>query len=146
MKRFLPDVNTLLALLDPMHVHHDAAHRWYESQSPLRLILCSHLENGVIRVASQPKYPNCLGTSNRVRAVLQNFVQKVNAASCKKDISLLDDKILLQADMLTPARISDLYLLALAAANDAYFATFDTRIPAATVAGGPSALAIIPIS
>jgi uncharacterized protein len=39
MKRFLPDVNTLLALLDPMHIHHEAAHRWYASQSPLRLIL-----------------------------------------------------------------------------------------------------------
>jgi len=27
MKRFLLDVNALLALLDPMHVHHEAAHR-----------------------------------------------------------------------------------------------------------------------
>ena len=52
MTRFLPDVNTLLALVDPLHVHHDAAHRWYARRSPLRLLTCPHLENGVIRVAS----------------------------------------------------------------------------------------------
>ncbi|NJM37147.1 MAG: PIN domain-containing protein [Akkermansiaceae bacterium] len=145
MKRFLPDVNTLLALLDPMHVHHEAAHRWYASQSPLRLILCSHVENGVIRVASQPKYPNCLGTSSRVRDALRKFAKKVNTASCGKDVSLLDDEILLQSGLLTPSRVSDLYLLALAAANDARFATFDTHISAKAVAGGSAALEIIPI-
>jgi predicted nucleic acid-binding protein len=146
MKHFLPDVNTLLALLDPMHVHHEAAHQWYANQSPLRLVLCSHVENGVIRVASQPKYPNCLGTSSRVRDVLREFVQKGNTASCGKEVSLLDDEVVLQSGALTPSRISDLYLLALAAANDARFATFDTRIPAAAVAGGSTALEIIPVS
>lgn len=146
MKRFLPDVNALLALLDPMHVHHEAAHRWYTSQTPLRLLLCSHVENGVIRVASQPKYPNCLGTSNRVRDVLREFVQKVNTAFCKKDVSLLDDEVLLQPGGLTPSRVSDLYLLALAASNDARFATFDLRIPAEAVAGGSAALELIPVS
>ena len=146
MKCFLPDVNTLLALLDPMHVHHEAAHRWYANQSPLRLILCSHVENGVIRVASQPKYPNCLGTGSRVRNVLREFVQKVNTRSCGKEVSLLDDEVLLQSGTLTPSRVSDLYLLALAAANDACFATFDTRIPAAAVAGGSAALETIPVS
>lgn len=104
-------MNTLLALLDPMYVHHEAAHQWYASQSPLRLIVCSHVENGVIRVASQPKYPNSLGTSSRARDALQNFVQKVNAASCKKNVSLLDDEVLLQADMLKPTRVSDLSCL-----------------------------------
>jgi uncharacterized protein len=146
MKRFLPDVNTLLALLDPMHVHHEAAHRWYANQSPCRLILCSHVENGVIRLACQPKYPNSLGTSSRVRNVLQEFVQKVNVASCKKEVSLLDDEVLLQAGALAPSRVSDLYLLALAVANHAHFATFDMRIPAAAVAGGLAALETIPVS
>jgi predicted nucleic acid-binding protein len=146
MKRCLPDVNALLALLDPMHIHHEAAHQWYASEAPMRLILCSHVENGVIRIASQPKYPNCLGTSSRVRDVLREFAHKVNTVSCEKDVSLLDEEVLLQSGALTPLRVSDLYLLALAAANDARFATFDTRIPSASVTGGSTALEIIPIS
>jgi predicted nucleic acid-binding protein len=143
MKRFLPDVNTLLALLDPMHVHHEAAHHWYASQSPLRIMLCSHVENGVIRVASQPKYPNCLGTGARVREALGNFVRQVKAESCAKEVSLLDDGILLKPELLTPSRVTDLYLLALAAANGIRLATFDQRIPSQAVAGGDEALEII---
>jgi predicted nucleic acid-binding protein len=70
VKSFLPDVNALLALLDPMYVHHDSAHQWYQRNFPLRLWICPHVENGVIRVASQPKYPNCMGTSKRVRELV----------------------------------------------------------------------------
>lgn len=143
MRRSLPDVNTLLALLDPMHVHHDAAHHWYASQSPLQIVLCSHVVNGVIRVASQPKYPNCLGTSARVREALGNFASQVTAESCATEVSLLDDGILLKPELLTPSRVTDLYLLALAAANGIRLATFDQRIPSDAVVGGDEALEII---
>ena len=145
MNRFLLDVNALLALLDPMHVHHDAAHQWYELHSPLRLLTCSLVENGVIRVASQPKYPNCLGTSGRVREALQKFIVQVQAKSCLHQISLLDDQVLLRPDLLSPSRVSDMYLLAMAAANGARLATFDQRIAAAAVAGGPKSMEVIPV-
>jgi len=144
MKRYLPDVNALLALLDPMHVHHEAAHRWYAERSPIRLVVCSHLINGVIRVASQPKYPNCLGTSSRVREVLQDLVRRTGAEPCSHDVSLLDDAVLLKPALLTPSRVPDLYLLALAAADNACLATLDRRIPAAAVAGGTAAMEVIP--
>ena len=145
MNRFLLDVNALLALLDPMHVHHEAAHQWYELRSPMRLLTCSHVENGVIRAASQPKYPNCLGTSGRVREALQKFTRQVQAKSCPRQVSLLDDKVLLRPDLLSPSRVSDLYLLAMAAANAACLATFDQRISTAAVAGGPEAMEVIPV-
>lgn len=29
MKPTLPDVNVLIALLDPLHVHHERAHAWF---------------------------------------------------------------------------------------------------------------------
>lgn len=146
MKVFLPDVNALLALLDPLHLHHEAAHQWYAAQAPLRLVLCPHVTNGVLRVASQPRYPNPLGTCARVRQILKQFVEKVNPAFCSQDVSLLDDQVLACPDELTPSRVSDLYLLALAVANGAKFATFDTRIPANAVVGGREALEQIPIA
>jgi len=131
--------------LAPMHVHHEAAHHWYAAKSPVRQLICSHLENGVIRVASQPKYPNSLGTGGKVRKVLQDFVRKVGAESCEHDISLRDDKILPVPELLTPSRVADLYLLALAASHDARLATFDRRIPAEAVSGGVDALEVIPV-
>jgi uncharacterized protein len=145
VKLFLPDVNTMLALLDPLHLHHEAAHRWYAEKSPLRLMLCPHVIHGVIRVASQPRYPNPLGTCAQVRKNLIDFVKQVKPAFCEQDASLLDDRVLRKPEELTPSRVSVLYLLALAVANDAQFATFDTRIPADAIAGGKAAVECIPV-
>ncbi len=47
-------------------------------------------------------------------------------------------------DDLTPSRVADLYLLALAVANVVKFASFATRIPA--IAGGADALERIPVT
>jgi predicted nucleic acid-binding protein len=145
MTTYLLDVNTLLAMLDPMHVQHESAHRWYARRKKPRFLLCSHVVNGVIRVASQPRYSNHLGTCSRVREVLHHFVKNVDVAFCKKDVNLLDDDILVSSEELTPSRVGDLYLLALAVANGGSFATFDARIPAHAVSGGPAALELIPV-
>jgi toxin-antitoxin system PIN domain toxin len=144
MSRFLLDVNALLALLDPMHIHHDAVHEWYGQLSDPVLLTCAHVENGVIRVASQPQYPNSLGTSSKVREVLQRFVSRSGHERCRETASLLDDALLLKSKLLTPNRVADFYLLAMAVANEARLATFDRKIPAEAVAGGPAALALIP--
>lgn len=96
-------------------------------------------------LASQPRCPNPLGTCAQVRNWLKRFVEKVKPGFCVKDISLLDDKVLERADELTPARVGDLYLLALAVANGAKFDTFERRIPADAVAGGAEALEQIPV-
>lgn len=53
MSRFLLDVNTVLALLDPRHVFHDAAHAWAERAPDARWLTCPLVQNSVIRVASQ---------------------------------------------------------------------------------------------
>jgi len=79
------------------------------------------------------------GASAGARLLYRN----VDAESCTKEVSLLVEEILLRPNALTPSRISDLYLLALAAANSARLATFDTRIPAEAVAGGTAAIEII---
>ncbi len=146
MNRFLLDINALLALLDPMHIHHEDAHNWYQTNSPIRLLICPHIENGVIRVASQPRYPNHLGTSATVSENLKQFIQQLEVERCLTDISLLDDKLLLKPSLLTPSSIADLYLLAIASNNNAKLATFDRRINPAAISGGRKALETIPTS
>lgn len=146
MNRYLLDVNALLAFMDPSHIHHEPFHAWLESKGEVTLVLCSHVENGVIRVSSNPTYKNWLGTSAQVRAEMKDLAVDIQAERCARDASLCDDSLLTNPDSLTPSRVSDLYLLALAVANGVKFATFDTRIPADAVAGGPEALELIPVS
>jgi predicted nucleic acid-binding protein len=145
MSRMLLDINALLALLDPMHVHHDNAHRWYEANSPVQLLICPHVENGVMRVASQPRYPNHLGTTAMVRENLRKFTEQLKVERCANDASLLDDNILKKPALLTTSSIADLYLLAVAVANNAKLATFDRRINSAAIQGEKKALVVIPI-
>lgn len=144
MNRFLLDVNTLLALLDPAHQFHDAAHAWVASGSAsVRWLTSPLVQNGVIRVASQPRYPSRLGTAGEVRAILQAFCDDPRHQFCPDDISLLDDTLLIRPELLTPDRITDLYLLALAKQHGARLATFDQRIPAEAVVSGGQSLALL---
>ncbi len=143
-ERYLLDVNAVLALLDPRHVFHEAAHAWVESTPGTLWLTCPLVQNGVIRVAAHPSYPNGFGTASAVRDLLAAFCASPRHVFVPDDISLLDDGRLAQPALLTPARLTDLYLLALAVAHDARLATFDRRIPAAAVHGGDAALRVLP--
>ena len=143
MRRYLLDINTLLALLDPKHVFHDAAHRWVETTPDLRLLTCPLVQNGVVRIASQSAYPNAFGTTAEVHAVVAAFCADPRHEFCPDDISLLDPAHLARPALLTPSRVTDLYLLALARHHGASLATFDGRIPADAVPDGPRHLTVI---
>ena len=54
---WLLDVNSLIALLDPDHVHHEAMHAWFGKRRPRTWATCPLTENGLIRVLAQPTYP-----------------------------------------------------------------------------------------
>jgi uncharacterized protein len=143
LNRHLLDLNVLLALLDPMHVFHEAAHRWVEATSGLRFLTCPLVQNGVIRIASQSTYPNALGTAAEVHEVVAAFCADPRHEFCPDDISLLDPAHLTRPSLLTPSRVTDLYLLALARRHGASLATFDRRTPAEAVPDGRHHLTVI---
>jgi len=143
LNRHLLDLNTLLALLDPQHVFHEAAHHWVETKPGLRFLTCPLVQNGAVRVASQSAYPNALGTTAEVYAVVAAFCADPRHDFCPDDISLLDSTHLARPALLTPSRVTDIYLLALARHHNACLATFDRRIPAEAVHDGPRHLTVI---
>jgi toxin-antitoxin system PIN domain toxin len=52
----LLDVNVLIALFDPSHVHHEAAHKWFEINRKYRWATCPLTENPFVRLLSNPSY------------------------------------------------------------------------------------------
>jgi len=46
MTVYLLDVNVLLALSDPMHLHHEAAHVWFVEKGKAAWATCPITENG----------------------------------------------------------------------------------------------------
>ena len=144
MNRHLVDIKSLLALLDPLHIFHNSAHVWLQSKPrATRLLTSPIIQNGALRIASQPKYPSPFGTAQDVRKVLQQFCNRNQHEFCPDDVSLLDGDVLLEPKLLTPSLVTDLYLVALAVAHQARLATFDGRIPAHAVSAGPRAIELI---
>lgn len=55
---FLLDVNVLIALFDPAHIHHGSAHNWFAEIGQSAWATCPVTENGVIRIVGDPRYRN----------------------------------------------------------------------------------------
>ena len=50
----LLDVNVLVALFEPEHIHHETAHDWFADESSHGWATCPVTENGFVRVLANP--------------------------------------------------------------------------------------------
>jgi toxin-antitoxin system PIN domain toxin len=140
---FLLDVNVLIALIDPTHVGHDSAHRWFNVEGKAAWATCPMTENGVIRIVGHPRYPNTPGSPALVAPIMAELRQIGGHAFWPDDISLVDPSRIDAAQVLTSAQVTDSYLLALAAARQGRLATFDRRLSVKAEKGGKAALHVI---
>jgi len=141
MTAYLLDVNLLLALTDPMHVHHEAAHRWFGETGRQAWATSPITEHGFVRVASHLNYPNRPGDVPVVLAILRQLCEAEEHQFWSDNTSIRD---LLEPNfILTHAQITDVYLLGLAAHEGGKLARMDHRIPVNAVRGGSQALELI---
>lgn len=143
MSIYLLDVNVLLALSDPMHIHHDAAHRWFSAKLRAGWATCPITENGFVRIASHPNYPNRPGDAAVVLSILRQFCAMEGHHFWAEDISLRD--ILHPQALITHSQVTDIFLLAIAVHKAGKLATLDRRISPVAITGGAEALELIPI-
>lgn len=148
MSRALLDVNVLVALLDPQHVHHDRAHDWFGSGNRPEWLSSPTTQNGVLRIVSHPKYPN----HQPVQVVISSLRSLLGVGAHRfiaDSLSLIgpfgaQDSLVISERLATSAQLTDTYLLALAVANQARLATFDRHLVTGAVSGGTKALLLIP--
>ena len=143
--RYLLDVNVLIALLDRDHVHSDVAHSWWAGEDHNRFATCPLVENGAIRILSNPNYSSTAKfTAKQVIEKLGEFVKLFDHEFWSEDLSLRDDEVFLADKIYGPRQITDIYLLALANKNDGCLVTFDTGIPtSALVNSNPNSLDVL---
>ena len=132
--RALLDINVLIALLDAQHVHHSLAASWLRANIASGWASCPLTQNGVIRIMSQPAYPNSLPAAS-VAARLAEAAATQWHEFWPDDISLLDAGCLDWHAVLSSRQITDCYLLALAVRRGDRLVTFDRRIVPAAVPG-----------
>lgn len=140
---YLLDVNVLIALIDPVHVQHDAAHAWFAEYGLPAWATCPLTENGVLRIVGHARYPNSPGTPAAVAQLMAGLRALPGHSFWPDDVSLLDAERLDTTRLLDSGQVADSYLLALACAHGGQLATFDRRLVMDAVRGGSRGLHLI---
>jgi toxin-antitoxin system PIN domain toxin len=86
----LLDVNVLVALFDPDHVHHEAAHRWFADNRPSGWATCPLTENGLVRVLTHPAYSQAAEQPALTVRRLRTFCSSGEHEFWPDDVSIRD--------------------------------------------------------
>lgn len=123
----LLDVNVVVALFDPNHIHHEPAHVWFAERRSSGWATCPLTENGVVRVLSNPAYSSGAERPQEVARRLAAFRASGHHVFWLDDVSVCDTRLF---DLAVGHRqLTDVHLLGLATARDGCLATFDRSIP-----------------
>ena len=140
----LLDINVLVALFDPDHVHHDLAHDWFGEHGRAGWATCPLTENGFVRVLANPAYGGGSRRAPDLVARLRRFCGSGGHVFWPDSVSLGDSAVFDVSVLAGYRQLTDVYLLGLAHANGGCLATFDRTIPLRPVRGaGPRDLAVL---
>ena len=131
----LLDVNVLVALFDPAHVHHETAHAWFRRNRSHRWATCALTENALVRVLSNPAYPGRRTRVEDAASRLRTFCSDREHVFWPNSISVRDPGRFRWNHVQGHRQLTDVYLLALSISNRGRLATFDSTISLKAVAG-----------
>ena len=141
----LLDVNVLIALAWPNHVHHAEARQWFNQNARAGWATTPVTEVGFVRISS-----NRAATRTRTTpAIAMTMLARLTALA--EHVFWPDSVRQVTADWLDPEQVTgyrqvtDAHLLAVAAANQGRLVTLDGRI-AQLAAPGSATLEVIPAS
>lgn len=126
----LLDVNLLLALAWPNHVHHALAHRWFRLIHVDGWATCPLTQSGFVRVSSNRLVLPKPATPRDAVLLLRELIELPGHAFWTDDVSIARSNAF-PLDHLTGHRqVTDAHLLALATRHGGRLATLDRNIRA----------------
>ncbi|MGZ8937819.1 MAG: TA system VapC family ribonuclease toxin [Limisphaerales bacterium] len=128
MKKFLLDVNVLVALLWPKHAQHQAAGKWFEKHRKSGWATCPFTEAGFVRITSNPAFSiHSLRPTEAMKLLRENTVAE-DHQFWPADFEVDAVNSTFGARMVNHQNLTDAYLLTLAIKRGGVLATFDTGI------------------
>lgn len=132
--RALLDINILLALFDSGHLFHSRALQWWSANKNGGWASCPLTENGYLRIISQASYPRAVRLADAALHLRTWAVPPLHEF-WPDDVSILDSGMIDYTRLLSPKKITDVYLLALAVKQGGRLVTLDTGISVQAVKG-----------
>jgi len=124
----LLDVNVLVALAWPNHVHHQLARSWFEKHHERGWATCSITENGFVRISSNAAVVDEARTPTEAIMLLRRLVGMKGHRFWKDDVSIARSEPTDFQRIRGYRQVMDAHLLALARRHRGRLATFDRKI------------------
>lgn len=127
MKPYLLDVNLLIALAWPSHVHHRHSQRWFAGLRSRGFRTCPLTQTGFVRISSNPAFTKDAVPPSVAAALLSQITSLPSHGFWPADLSFAD--AVAEVGLIGGHRqVTDAYLLALARARQGIVATLDRGI------------------
>jgi uncharacterized protein len=142
----LLDVNLLVALAWPNHVHHAQAHRWFGARAPLGWATCSIVELGFIRVSSNARAVPAAVSPQEAAALLQRITALPGHHFWADDIRFAESSWVALSHVVGFQQVTDAHLVGLALRHGGHVATFDRGVRSLVAAGvqADAAVEVVP--
>lgn len=131
----LPDVNVLVALAWPNHVHHEAARAWFEDNHRQGWATCPLTQSGFVRVSANRRVMPIATTPQRAIALLRDLTGVAGHAFWSDETSIARSRWIAEEKLVGHGQITDAHLLAVALSHGGRFVTFDDGIAEILPAG-----------
>lgn len=141
----LLDVNVLIALAWPNHVHHGAARAWFEEHRQSGWATCAITEAGFVRVSCTPAAVRHTVTPLEAITVLEGLVRLGSHAFWPLDRSLVHLPETIRARLQGHRQVTDAVLLAAAVQRGGRLATLDEGLGRLLAEEERRSLSIIPV-
>lgn len=140
----LLDVNVLVALAWPNHLHHGRARAWFRQVGEEGWATCSITETGFVRVSSNARVIPDAKTPQEALALLGRMRRMAGHAFWTDDVSPADPEALPFPRVVGHRQVTVAQLLALALRRGGCLATFDSGVRELAPPGTGGAVELIP--
>lgn len=127
---YLLDINVLIALAWPSHVHHRLAQDWFKRNRRRGWATCPITQTGFVRISSNPKFIDGAVSPGEALGLLRRVTCARDHSFWPDTLNITNEDEMLRTHLLGHRQVTDAYLLALAIHQNGKLATLDDGISA----------------
>ena len=124
----LLDVNVLVALAWPTHVHHAAAHAWFAEEGSAGWATCPLTQSGFVRVSSNGRVIRDARRPAEALELLRLMLAVPGHEFWEDDTSIATSPYVATNRIVSHGQVTDAHLLALALRRGGRIVTFDRGV------------------
>jgi hypothetical protein len=124
----MPDVNVLVALAWPNHVHHEAARNWFDANHRDGWATCPLTESGFVRVSANRRVMPIATTPQRAIELLRRMTGLDGHTFWTDETSIARSRWIAAQKLVGHGQVTDAHLLAVTLGHGGRLVTFDRAI------------------